>query len=360
MIYYSKSSGILSVEEAKNMSLSRTEREKIELDLLKQIYSNTLVISEIAARHQVSRQTVYRYLRELVDKRIIHKSNSGNFFLFNQVFRKDYKNTALDEDPIWRNDIAPFFADIPQKAFKKVQYIFTEIMNNAIEHSESKDIRVTLVKTHINLVMVIADNGIGIFKKIQTAFDLQEKSFAILELSKGKLTTDPERHTGEGIFFSSRIADIFHIASDELTLISKSSDDIKDTLYTDDQTIPFGTIVGATIYFDNDTAINEVFRAFTEHPEHISFNATHVPVRLLEYGAESPIFVSRSEARRLLSHFERFRRVTLDFAGVEEIYQGFADEVFRVFTNKHPECKIEAINCNEQVLSMIEHVKRTE
>src|SRR6202012_1695126 len=61
--------------------------------------------------------------------------------------------------------------------------------------------------------MVISDNGIGIFKKIQTELGLLDERHAILELSKGKLTTDPSRHTGEGIFFTSRMFDSFDILS---------------------------------------------------------------------------------------------------------------------------------------------------
>jgi anti-sigma regulatory factor (Ser/Thr protein kinase)/predicted transcriptional regulator len=337
------------------MSLAKADREKIQMALLKQIDANALAVNDIAVKHQISRQTVYRYLRELVAQNIIRRNEQGDYALVSHTFKKNYDNISLNEDIIWRNDIAPFFAAIPRKAFDKAQYIFAEIMNNAIEHSESKDIQVALLKNQIALVMIIVDYGIGIFNKIQTTFNLPEKSFAILELLKGKLTTEPEKHTGEGIFFSSRIADNFYIFSDKLTFIS---DEAADDFFTNDQPIS-GTAVSAKIYFDNDTPINEVFRAFTEHPEHLCFSATHVPVRLLEYGSENPILVSRSEARRLLSRFESFSRITLDFAGVLDIRQGFADEVFRVFPNEHPDCIIETVNCNEQVQFMIAYVKRT-
>ena len=53
----------------------------------------------------------------------------------------------------------------------------------------------------------------GIFKKIQKALDLLDERHAILELAKGKLTTDPKHHTGEGIFFTSRMFDEFTILS---------------------------------------------------------------------------------------------------------------------------------------------------
>jgi anti-sigma regulatory factor (Ser/Thr protein kinase) len=341
------------------MSLSNAEREQIKLDILKQVDLRALDVNGIANKHLISRQTVYRYVRELQKQQIIEKNDENKYALVSQIQQKSYENTSLIEEIVWRKDISPFFQGIPQKALDKAKYIFLEIMNNAIEHSDATNIDVILKKTQIDLAIYISDNGIGIFRKIQSALDLQEKGFAILELSKGKLTTDPDKHTGEGIFFSSRIADAFYIFSDELTFISKQSNETRDTMYVGKQSLPCGTAVAAHIYFDNNTSISNVFHMFTEHPEHIGFNATHVPVRLLEYGSENPIFVSRSEARRLLSRFERFNRIILDFAGVEDIRQGFADEVFRVFPRAHPDCKIEAVNCNENVQTMIAHVKNT-
>ena len=34
---------------------------------------------------------------------------------------------------------------------------------------------------------------------------------AMLELSKGKLTSAPDRHSGRGLFFTSRLADVFDL-----------------------------------------------------------------------------------------------------------------------------------------------------
>ena len=38
-----------------------------------------------------------------------------------------------------------------------------------------------------------------------------DKRQALFELSKGKFTTDPSRHSGEGVFFTSRMFDDFEI-----------------------------------------------------------------------------------------------------------------------------------------------------
>ena len=82
-------------------------------------------------------------------------------------------------------------------------------------------------------------------------------------------------------------------------------------------------------------------------------------MRLLEHGDDNPSFMSRSQAKRLLVRFERFEHIELDFTGVEEIGQGFADEVFRVFCVQHPMVVISPVNCSSQVERMIKRVRST-
>ena len=67
--------------------------------------------------------------------------------------------------------------------------------------------------------------------------------------------------------------------------------------------------------------------------------------------------IAGSQARRILFRLELFKKVILDFLGVEFMGQGFADEVFRVFRNKHPEIEIIPVHANESVMGMIVHVQ---
>ena len=82
---------------------------------------------------------------------------------------------------------------------------------------------------------------------------------------------------------------------------------------------------------------------------------TQVPVFLAIYGNEN--LISRSQAKRLLVRFEKFKTIILDFEGVDMIGQAFADEIFRVFQNTHPTIDIRPINTNEQVEKMISRAK---
>ena len=70
-------------------------------------------------------------------------------------------------------------------------------------------------------------------------------------------------------------------------------------------------------------------------------------------------FISRSEARRVVGGLEKFRNVIFDFKGVEEIGQGFADEVFRVWSRAHPDIKVEAVGASRPVAFLIEHARRS-
>jgi hypothetical protein len=66
--------------------------------------------------------------------------------------------------------------------------------------------------------------------------------------------------------------------------------------------------------------------------------------------------VARSQAKRLTLRFERFQTVVLDFAGVEEIGQAFADELFRVFHQAHPATTLSPVNMTTAVEMMFKRV----
>jgi hypothetical protein len=119
----------------------------------------------------------------------------------------------LAEDIVWTNEISPAIGKMPENVTDIWFYGFSEMFNNAIDHSSASNITVHIKKTAATTEMAIYDDGVGIFKKIQNALSLLDERHAVLELSKGKLTTDPARHTGEGIFFSSRMFDSFDILS---------------------------------------------------------------------------------------------------------------------------------------------------
>lgn len=96
--------------------------------------------------------------------------------------------------------------------------------------------------------------------------------------------------------------------------------------------------------------MSNLFDEFTD-PEELIFDRTVVPLRMAESASGS--LVSRSQARRVAFRFERFKRVELDFDGIAQIGQGFADELFRVFAAAHPETQVTPVNASPAVARMI-------
>ncbi len=67
--------------------------------------------------------------------------------------------------------------------------------------------------------------------------------------------------------------------------------------------------------------------------------------------------ITRSQAKRLMQRVERFKTVVLDFTGVAGIGQAFADEVFRVFANAHPDVELVSVHAVPAVQQMIRRAK---
>jgi len=257
---------------------------------------------------------------------------------------------GLEEDKVWREHIRPLMNGLPLNVLHICQYGFTEIVNNAIDHSEGKILIVSVKRTYKNVVLSIIDNGVGIFNKIQKELSLDNPLHAILELSKGKLTTDPDHHTGEGIFFTSRMFDKFSIFSGRLFFSYQRE---IDWLLEDKQELFSGTGVILEISSFSKRTSQQVFDRFTTTGDY-GFSKTHVPVFLATYGDEN--LISRSQAKRLLTRFEKFKEIILDFTNVTSIGQAFADEIFRVFQAQNPDVHLVPINMSEQIQKMIAHV----
>ena len=313
------------------------------------------ITSLVSGTFSISRQASHRYVQKMVsDGLVIAEGNTrdrkyevkplANFST--QVALK-----GLKEDKLWREHIVQLVQNVSANVLQICQHGFTEMVNNAIDHSEGTLLTIKVLHTYKVLKIQISDNGVGIFNKIQKAFHLDDPLHAILELSKGKLTTDPARHSGEGIFFTSRIFDQFVIVSDKLSFMHFDANN--DWLVENKEVIVSGTAISMQISLDSKRTTQQVFDKFTS--DDFSFTKTHVPVFLARYGNEN--LVSRSQAKRLLARFERFKEIVLDFDTVDSIGQAFADEIFRVFTNQNPGIHLIPVNTNEQIQKMIAHVR---
>jgi len=314
------------------------------------------VAARLAVQHGVSRQSASAWLARLKTEGVITSSGVGRGVSYRLAtlaqVQQVYVREGLSEDRVWRESIAPRIGDLPANVRDIWHYAVTEMVNNAIDHSASERVTVELLRDALNSTVYVADEGEGIFLKIQRALNLYDPREAILELAKGKLTTDPANHTGEGIFFSSKVMDAFAIRSGTLHFMHDEWG--ADVLLERPAEAP-GTLVLMRLANDSERRLNEVFDQFAA-PEEYTFAKTIVPVRLAQHEGEK--LVSRSQARRLTQRFERFQTVVLDFSGVEEIGQAFADEVFRVFRLAHPATSLLPIHMTPAVDNMFKRVMK--
>lgn len=258
---------------------------------------------------------------------------------------------GLTEDRVWTRDVAPLLRGLPANIIDICHHGLTEMVNNAIDHSEGERVQVFADRNASRLAVMVSDDGIGIFRKITRALDLPDERLALLELSKGKLTTDPRRHSGEGVFFTSRMFDRFQIASHDLVFDHDAAEG-DDLLYDiDPRSVRCGTTVLMEIALDATRTAKQVFDEYSSGPDEYAFAKTVVPVRLAKVGDEN--LVSRSQAKRLLQRVDQFRTVILDFEGVASVGQAFADEIFRVFANQHPGVELIPVHAKPEVQQMI-------
>jgi len=306
-------------------------------------------------KFEITRQAVNGHLRRLVVEGALSERGQTRGRAYALAPLAEWEKTypieeGTAEDVVWRNDISSILGKLPENVRDIWAYGFTEMFNNAIDHSGGTHIHVSITKTAVTTQMLISDNGLGIFRKIQTELNLVDERQAILELAKGKLTTDPAHHTGQGIFFTSRIFDGFDILSGGVFYsheFGKPEDWLLERATPKD-----GTTIFMKLGNHTSRTTKKIFDQFTgPDPDDYGFNETVVPVQLAQYGNDK--LISRSQAKRVLARIELFKKVILDFTNVPTIGQAFADEIFRVFPLEHPQVKLVPINANDEVKGTI-------
>ncbi len=309
------------------------------------------VAAETARHFEISKQAASRHLQSLESSNMIQSSGRGNgkeSWLLPLVEKSwQVPLIGLREDIVWREKIEPLVSDLQENVRDIWHYGVTEMVNNAIDHSEGNNLTIQFNRNALDVEIAIKDDGEGIFHRIQRLGNLYDPREAILELAKGKFTTDPANHSGEGIFFSSRAFDSFEIISRNLFFSHEA--EVDDWLIDNDRDF-LGTLVLLRLGNYSTRTLNSIYAEFSP-PDEFTFSKTIVPVRLARHEGEK--LVSRSQAKRLVSRFEKFKTVVLDFTGVEQIGQAFADEIFRVFASSHTTVELIPMHAAVEVQQMI-------
>jgi len=324
---------------------------------------------EIAALFGVSRQYANIVVGELVASNELIKIGSTikSFYVLPEFidshpevlpmrYVKKYKNKGLEEhkiiDDVERKLIS--LLRLSENVRSIFTYAFSEMLNNAIEHSHSLMVGVEVFISGGVLSFEVNDSGIGVFKSVMEKKDLKSELEAIQDILKGKTTTMPRSHSGEGIFFTSKVGDQFILDSYGYQVIFNNQ--IPDIFVQKVNRIKKGTKVVFKIDIGSPRHLNDIFNKYTNQTggDDGGFDKTEIRVKLYTIGG---IYVSRSQARRILAGLDKFKVVLFDFDKVPMVGQAFADEIYRVFHDKYPDIKLEEANMNEGVKFMVERAK---
>lgn len=298
----------------------------------------------------INQNTVHSYITELINQGIIKRTKRGQYELVRKRYDFCLERSKGDLDSdfyAYQKHLAPIIHDDPRNVQEIWAYAFSEMVNNVMDHSLASEAHIRVYRDSVSTAVIIADNGVGIFRKLQEHFGFPSAEEAICELFKGKLTTDSVNHSGEGIFFSSRMMDDFFILSDGKVFCIDKYD---ESILADLSEFVRGTCVYMSLSNNSNKDTAAIFDRYADADS--GFTKTRIPLKNI-YDS-SP--VSRSQAKRLCNRMDRFEEVTLDFDGLEWMGQGFAHQLFVVFKHEHPEIRLLPENMNAAVEKMYLHV----
>ena len=335
--------------------MKKSERLLAERFLMQRIFEEDPdFVDKTMAAFSVSRSTVYNYITRLQEQGELERvGGSMPYRILYQTARFTVDTSKeKSEDRVFTRDIAPLLADLPFNVQKIWRYAITAMLNNAMEHARASAIVVVVNKSRLCTIVGVLDNGVGIFRRIQQSYrEEMGESLTTAEaaslLYSGKYTTAPDRHAGEGIFFTAHLMDNFAIRSDmQLFTLSDEEDSDGGERFR-------GTAVQMALANDTDRELAGVMATYVDDEE--GFIRTEIPMARVFGGA---IPMSRSEARRLGEMLIGFREAVLDFTDMPEIGPDFAHELFGVITRARGDLSLRAVHANAGVLAAIRRAER--
>lgn len=334
------------------MRFDEEKKKSIRIYLLEKIAQKDTGISKaVAEAFSINQNTVHTYINELVADGIIERIKRGQYRLIKRKYQYHLKRSKghLNTDTYaYDHCLYEHVKDFAPNVVSIWSYSFSEMINNVMDHSMAESLDILVEQDYLNTYVGIKDDGVGIFRKIKEYFGYSSLDEAICELFKGKLTTDSTNHSGEGIFFSSKMMDNYYIVSDGKVFTNNKYDD--STIFSMVEVDMKGTYVMMSLSNFTHRTAKGIFDLYANVDG--GFTKTQIPIKNIF----DSLPVSRSQAKRVCNRLEKFKEVTLDFEEVQWMGQGFAHQLFVVFGRQHPEIRIEPINMNEDVRKMYVHV----
>jgi hypothetical protein len=189
-------------------------------------------------------------------------------------------NKGLEEHQVWAELEVKFehVKRLPRLAARIANFSFSEVLNNAIDHSGAREVLVRVSTSGSTFWFEIEDRGAGLFEHVRDGLSLATELEGFQELTKGKVTTDPSRHTGEGLFWVSKATDLFEAHSGTLRWVA---DNVRGDVAVMDAPRREGTLVRGEIGLDTERVLSKLFEDYsTEH----KLTRSRIHIKLFEKG----------------------------------------------------------------------------
>ena len=265
------------------MSFTIQKKTAIEAYILEKINDDsTNTVQKTEKAFGISSTSVYRYINKLIETKKIEKTKNGEYSLICTIHSFMLKKDDLqDEDKIYKKYMADELAGFKDDVLDIWRYSFCEMMNNVIDHSQAQSATVIVKRSCLKTSVIIADNGIGIFRNIKDKLFLDSLDDAVKELFIGKVTTDRKNHSGEGIFFTSKALDSFAAISDNRIFTHNKSDEILSDVKTIEEIKDYSDHKGTIIFMELSNTSNRKLKETFNKFEASGFAFTKTVIRYL-------------------------------------------------------------------------------
>ena len=294
----------------------------------------------------VSRQAVNRHMINLIkeNKIVAHGNTKGRHYELmpqanysKKISMEDIKGSRKFLDDF----ILPHIELLPKNIYEIFEYSAGSLINNIVDHAKATSVYFKIFINHEEAHLVLTDNGVGLFENIYKGLSLSSTQMAAMEIAKGNVTTDPDRHSGDELNTIIHLFDKAIIDSANKSLRYFNNNNCWEINPSRHQN---GTRIHLQINPNSDRTCADVFhRIFKKEKKKI-----RIPLNLLNM-SEKKIVNSRSYAENILRNIDNYKKIEFDFNKIDLISPAFADELARKTKEKNQFADIAWMNTNKTV-----------
>jgi len=299
----------------------------------------------------ISRQAVLKHMHALIKDNIVvaeGKTRDRTYHLRPQVnFNSTLQlNSEFLPYEIVNEKFLVHLKSLPKNIYGICEYSLEALLNNIVDHAEASNMYFKLFLTLDDLHIIIRDNGNGLFEKIKSKLNLRNIQSAVLEIGKGKVTTDPESHSGYELYTVIHLFDKVKIDANGISLTYEKENNLWGIEISEQKK---GTRIHLQINPESKRTCEQTFlRIFNNN------NRVSIPINLLKRPGNNSVN-SRLQANCIFNNIDNINEIEFDFNNINLIGPAFADELVRKTKLKNKTASIKWINCNETIDLLMKH-----